>query len=267
MRCVVAPEPTTERTSHRLDASRGRARRSLIPLVSLALALLPLAAVAVQQFGAVTPRDGPARASIDDSTSARESPGGDLEAVAPPLDYKTRHIYDRNGNLAELQIPFGAGGEWTRERYTYGPLDELLERRREIEPFDAESRWTEEIREYDATLNLVRITDPMGHVVEMDYDERDLLEETRSGLGFEALSEPIVTRQVYSLDREPEVYVDGRGNSWQTEYDGYGRRKLSRDPEGNRSETEYDNNGNPTVVRAFGPASGGGTGAAGGEPS
>ncbi|MGB5882044.1 MAG: DUF6531 domain-containing protein, partial [Thermoanaerobaculia bacterium] len=61
---------------------------------------------------------------------------------APGLSYKTLFLYDANGNLTELRRPFGdTGEEFTRERYEYGVLDELLVTRREVDANQPEPDW------------------------------------------------------------------------------------------------------------------------------
>ncbi|MCP3935213.1 MAG: RHS repeat protein, partial [Actinomycetia bacterium] len=167
---------------------------------------------------------------------------------APPLSYRTRYTYDRNGNLAELETPFG-DGQSTLERYSYGVLDELLRVERQIMPGGGD--WAVDRREYDANLNLIRVTDPMGHVREIDYEVRNLVQTTRNGLGTNALPEPIVESFTYNLDRQMETQVDGRQNTWHTIYDGYGRPLESLDPLGNKSAGKYDDNSNPTVLRSY----------------
>jgi RHS repeat-associated protein len=187
--------------------------------------------------------------SSDDSTSDGSALVPD--AAAPPLGYVQRQVYDRNGNLAEVRIPFGAGGQSTLQRYTYGELDELLVTKRQIMPSDPESQWTVEVREYDKNLNLKKVIDPVRHVVEADYDLRNLVTETRSGLGTDPLAEPIIETYSFNNDRELDLLQDGRGNPWANVYDGYGRLRDELDPLGNKRRSEYDDNGNPIRQRAF----------------
>ncbi|MGB6992254.1 MAG: RHS repeat-associated core domain-containing protein [Thermoanaerobaculia bacterium] len=167
---------------------------------------------------------------------------------APPLYYTTLYRYDGNGNLAQLERPFGDEGlESTFERYEYGILDELLVTRRQIE-VGQEEGWVVETREYDPNLNLTLLTEPDGQKTQYVYEERDLLQSVTYGLG---TPEEVTESYIYEPERQQESYTDGRGHAWQTDYDGYARVKTGRDPLGNRTTTTYDNNGNPIEQRSL----------------
>ncbi len=182
--------------------------------------------------------------SSDDSTSG----GGDEPpGAAPPLGYTTRRLYDAAGNLAELEIPLADGSQSTLERFAYGSLDEPLEIRRQISPGQPEAEWIVEMRDYDANRNLIRVVDPEGHVVETDYDARNLPSATRSLLESGSIDEAYS----FTPDRELDVRLDGRGNPWRRHYDGYGRLRELVDPLANKRRLEYDDNGNLRTERSF----------------
>ncbi|NJL27416.1 MAG: hypothetical protein HC897_05730, partial [Thermoanaerobaculia bacterium] len=200
--------------------------------------------------GNVTATIGPRGVRDEHDFNALDWPIADRRAVtgssdgAPALSYQTKRTFDRNGNLAEQQIPFDDGTQSTSVRHEYGQLDESLSTRRQVNPGDAESAWVGESLEYDANLNVTRTTDPEGNVREITYDERNLPTEYRSGLGAHALPVSIVETTVYDLEQRPTMRTDGRGNAWTTIYDGYGRVQETRDPLGNRQGRRYDSSGN-----------------------
>ncbi|MEM7586358.1 MAG: RHS repeat-associated core domain-containing protein, partial [Acidobacteriota bacterium] len=172
---------------------------------------------------------------------------------APPLGYTSHTRYDRNGNVSEVLRPFADGTEHTRIRRRHGILDQVLEVQAEVMPGDPIADWPTTRYDYDANLNLIRVTDPEGNVTETTYDARNLAEASSSGLGAQPLVEPIVESVTYDADRRPTLRTDGRLKVWEMRYDGYGRMRETVDPLGNRSAITYDDHGNPKVRKAFAP--------------
>jgi len=185
--------------------------------------------------------------ALDWPVESRRAVTGSLDG-APPFGYVMRHRYDRNGNLAEKEIPFDNGDQWTSVRYEHGVLDELLRTESEITPG---GEVAVQLFEYDANLNPIRATDAEGNVSETDYDARNLPTQMRSGLGAQALPAPIVETTAYDLERQMTQRTDGRGHVWTNTYDGYGRPREQSDPLGNRQESSFDDHHNPILSRAL----------------
>ncbi|MDA8020339.1 MAG: Ig-like domain-containing protein, partial [Thermoanaerobaculia bacterium] len=166
---------------------------------------------------------------------------------APPLNYVTTVEYDANGNVARSQVPVGASGETATSEITYGLLDEVKETKQQA----GANQEIVETWDYDENYNPIRHTDGEGQISETDYDERNLPEAMRRGLGANALVQPIVEQLLFDDSRRFKVFTDGRSNAWTREYDGYGRVRESRDPLGNKTQWEYDNHGQAMKIQAF----------------
>ena len=160
---------------------------------------------------------------------------------ASALSYRTKLLYDANGNRTESWEPYGDSGEpRLKTKVTYGLLNEVTEVKRDVEPGGASVATT---YEYDENYNLFKVIDPEQHRIEYEYDERDLAVKTTRGLGPEAPDVPVVVRTTYDDDRQPTETVQGEGNGehvWPIEYDGFGRLAKLKDPLGNRTEVSYD---------------------------
>ncbi|MGB6849120.1 MAG: DUF6531 domain-containing protein, partial [Thermoanaerobaculia bacterium] len=168
---------------------------------------------------------------------------------APGLSYKTLFLYDANGNLTELRRPFGdTGEEFTRERYEYGVLDELLVTRREVDANQPEPDWVVQTRKYDPNLNLTLLTEPEQEKTLYVYDKRNLLESVTSG--FET-PDAVAESYLYDPEGQQIELTDGRDHTWKKEYDGFARTKTQRDPLENQGTTTYDNSGNPLEQRTY----------------
>jgi RHS repeat-associated protein len=172
-------------------------------------------------------------------TAMRQAVNG-VGPDAPPFEYETRWIYDQNGNVRELQVPYGDGSEHTRQRKTYGLFNQLLTTSTEPEPGTPEGEWLVETRAYDVNLNLIATVDAEGHRQEIQYNFRNLPFYLTHGLGEGELEEPIEEEFVYDGERQLISWIDGRGKTWSQAYDGYGRLARQTDPLGNSSVTEYD---------------------------
>ena len=167
---------------------------------------------------------------------------------APALGYTTSYLYDPNGNLVEEQLPFGDGTGFTRVRWVYGPLDELLMVAREAQPGDSLAAWSRTAYGYDANLNRVQTVEPDGQTTRVVYDYRNLPVQRVRGAGS---PDEVTDNFQYDQERRVTQYTDGRSNAWLTHYDGYGRVADTVDPLGNRSATTYDNGGNPVGAAAY----------------
>jgi RHS repeat-associated protein len=184
-------------------------------------------------------------------TAMRQAAAG-IGEDAPPLGYVTRWIYDLNGNVRELRIPFGDGTTYTRQRTTYGLFNEVLKVATEQMPDTPDDQWVVETKAYDANLNLVATEDAVGHRQQIHYDGRNMPIRILRGLSEdEPPAEPIEENFVYDGERQLVTWIDGRGKSWTQAYDGYGRLARQTDPLGNFETTEYDALGQATGSKQF----------------
>jgi RHS repeat-associated protein len=168
---------------------------------------------------------------------------------APALGYRTVYRHDEIGNPIEEHRPYGAtGDEHTATFREYGALGEVVRAEREITPGGERAVW---LYSFDSARHLVEVTDPKGHVEEIDYDERGLPFETRRGLGTGALAEPITERTVFDENRQLASVTDPRGYVWQTLHDGYGRVAAQFDPLGNARVRRYDAAGDLESIEAW----------------
>jgi len=159
---------------------------------------------------------------------------------APALNLVVKYLYDEVGNLIEERQPVGDGSASTRTVRTYGALGEVLEVRTEISPGGV---WAIEGLTYDKNRNVTEIMAPEGEITRLTYDERNLLASRTLGADTVDASTESYT---YTPNGELASTTDGRGNVWQTSYDGYGRLAETIDPLGNRTTISYDSGGNPT---------------------
>ncbi|NJL26592.1 MAG: hypothetical protein HC897_01300 [Thermoanaerobaculia bacterium] len=161
------------------------------------------------------------------------------------IDERMVYFYDGNGSVVETRHSAGPVGSnaYTRTRYEYGSLDEVTLISREIDP--GSDAWLVERRTYDENRNLVLLEETDGKLTSFEYDDRGLVKTKIEGVGaVEAITES------YLLDAagRPTQLTDGRGNVWQTVYDGYGRVKEIVDPNGNKTQRSYDAVGNVVTI-------------------
>ena len=167
------------------------------------------------------------------------------DSGAPALNLRIEYLYDEVGHLIEERRPVGDGSVSTRTVRSYGPLGEVLETRTEITPG---GEWAIEGRTYDKNRNVTEITAPEGEVTRLTYDDRNLV--TSRTLGADTADASTAT-YAYTTSGELKSTTDGRGNVWQTHYDGYGRVAETIDPLDNRQTISYDSGGNPTEQKSF----------------
>jgi RHS repeat-associated protein len=171
---------------------------------------------------------------------------------APALNYVTRYFHDANGNVVEERLPFGDDGSAvTRVAHVYDEVDELLQTLEQITPGQPFSEWASTVRFYDLNRNLIKLIEPEGQVTEYGYDLRNLLAGVIRGAGTD---DAVTELYGYDLERQRTAVTDGRGHTWTTAYDGYGRVSATVDPLGNRSTVTYDDASNPVAAKAFGAA-------------
>ncbi|HKI00989.1 MAG TPA: Ig-like domain-containing protein [Thermoanaerobaculia bacterium] len=167
---------------------------------------------------------------------------------APALNYTTTYLHDANGNVIEERLPYGDGSAITRRAYIYGPVDELLQSFAQETPGQPFLEWPTTFRFYDSNRNLVKIVEPAGQVTEFTYDSRNILSSVIRGAGTE---DAVTEHHAYDLEGKKISYQDGRGGTWTTAYDGYGRVSRTVDAVGNIATVSYDNGSNPITTGVY----------------
>ncbi|MCB1055040.1 MAG: Ig-like domain-containing protein, partial [Acidobacteria bacterium] len=178
--------------------------------------------------------------------SATQAASGTSEGASsqPALGYETQWLYDAAGEVVEIQSPYGlTGSAHTRETFTYGPLGEVTQHQREIEPGGA---LVTESFTYDKNRNLAAHEREEGQLSSYSYSPRDLVTERVMALG-----EPEQVNETFSYDGEGRQTgrLDPRGKAWQQLYDGFGRVAVSVDPLSHRRVHQYDDGGLPTMAQ------------------
>ncbi|MBZ0101132.1 MAG: DUF6531 domain-containing protein [Thermoanaerobaculia bacterium] len=178
--------------------------------------------------------------SVQAATAATDGSG------APALGYTTTLVHDANGNVIEQRIPYGEHGEtFTRVITDYGILNETRTVAREIEPGGEQAL---EHLAYDVNFNLEQTAGAEGQVTRYLFDSRSLLATVTRGFGT-----PEAATESYGYDAEAvrTSFTNGRGRTFRTHYDGFGRYRESIDPLGNRTTTRYDDAGNSVETESF----------------
>jgi|GEM_PF-901329 len=173
-----------------------------------------------------------------------------------PFSYQKNFRYDANGNLVEETTSF--------DRYQYNPVEQKIiskqttacQRfeynslnnpvRRTIAGDDREITHTL-IR--DANENIVRRIQPMGNVIEYEYDERGLLIAQRHGLQTRDEAE---SRHTYTRNGKLRSTVDRGGNTIRYDYDGFNRNKSFVNAVGSVRKQWLDELGNVTQLQVLG---------------
>ncbi|MBW4027844.1 MAG: hypothetical protein HIU93_10615 [Acidobacteria bacterium] len=195
----------------------------------------------------------------------------DNPVTAVPL--KTRHLYDRDDNLREIQLPRGAryqsdfdkigrptsmidlhGNEHHFVYDASGSLSEL----KMIEVENGAARLVTRRFFYDARGRPKR-TEYLGTVAQIQYDDRDLPIEQLAPTGvtnrqqFDALGQLVenltdpgglALRSLFEYDTNGRLrrYVDPTGEATTWDRDALGRTVAFRPPDGTTWETSYDTN-------------------------
>ena len=178
-----------------------------------------------------------------------------------PFRYTTFNYYDANDNVVRQDTAnrvvtegtdgkpvFSSDGNFSTQdgspafftnRVTYDILDRPVK-----QDLDAAGSTPPRIvtqYQYDANENQIQLTQPIGNVIRMQYDERNLLFTTTRGFGDPAAS---TTRSDYDLNRNLADTVDGRGLTTLYRYDGFDRRVQITDAVGGQTASHYDPAGN-----------------------
>jgi len=133
----------------------------------------------------------------------------------------TRFQYDELGQPVRIEVPFGTG-QHVATRIEYGPLGEVLEQHKEVQPGGPEIGTS---FEYDDNLNLIEV-DPTGRAkTSFTYDPsgwvKTVTETNSSG-------EPVVTTYEYDPDGQVTSESDGV-RTLVTSYDEFGRKSKDVD--------------------------------------
>src|SRR5262249_32328408 len=146
-----------------------------------------------------------------------------------PFEYQTMFRYDANGNLLEQITSFDHyefnpverrvvfKKTTAYQRFEYNSLNNLVRRTVAGGGREITHTW---IR--NANENIVRTIQPMGNVIQYEYDERGLLIAQRLGAQTRDESE---TRYTYTRNGRLRSRVDSRGNTDRHDYDGFNRYK------------------------------------------
>ncbi len=186
-----------------------------------------------------------------------------LFAVDPPnpaltdFQYLTNIAYDANDNVIIQDVQnIDTNGPnldgFVTTQFEYNILDRLISQSVEVS--------TGEILvttfEYDENENQTRIVEPEGNVIEMVYDERDLLFTRTRGFGT-----PEASTLTYGYDQNRNVVsivdaADNNGDGLNEEslniYDGFDRVVEAIDAVGNVRELSYDPASNVVRERRLG---------------
>jgi YD repeat-containing protein len=146
-----------------------------------------------------------------------------------PFGYQKNFRYDANGNLLEVTTSF--------DHYQYDPVERTIIRKETTacQRFEYNSlnnpvrrtiagdgRELTRTLVRDANENIVRSIQPMGNVIEYEYDERGLLIAQRLGAQTRDEAE---TRHTYTRNGRLRSTVDRGGNTVRYDYDGFNRYK------------------------------------------
>ncbi|MES0096634.1 DUF6531 domain-containing protein [Mesorhizobium sp. M0019] len=169
-----------------------------------------------------------------------------------PFGYKIGFRYDANDNLTESSTSFvryyfdpikdqAEGKEDTiYRRFEYNNLNNVVRR-----TIVADGRELSHSIIRDADESVIREIQPMGNVVEREYDERGLPISQRFSPGTPA---EIHTRYTYTLNGDLGSATDGRANTVHHRYDGFQRYKGFSNKKGTVKTQWFDECGN--VIRA-----------------
>jgi len=180
-----------------------------------------------------------------------------VEMVArQPLGYKTAFGYDANDNLLEARTSFdhhqydpatrttGLQSTTAFQLFEYNSLDKVV--RRTIRANDREITQTF-VRDSDE--NIVREIQPLGNVIEYEYDERGLQVARRFGVG---TKDEVAVRHTYTRNGRLRSTLDGRGNIARYDYDGFHRYRGFANAAGTAKRQWLDAMGNVTRVQVQG---------------
>lgn len=173
-----------------------------------------------------------------------------------PFDYQRTFQYDANGNLLEAIASFDhneydpitktiiSKAATASQRFEYNLLNNPLSRTDTGGGREITHTW---IR--DADENIVRSIQPMGNIIEYEYDERRLLIAQRHGVKAKDEAE---TRHAYTRAGRRRSSIDAIGNTVRYDYDGFNRYKGFANAAGTVKKQRLDEMGNVTQLLVIG---------------
>lgn len=197
------------------------------------------------------------RDAIGPTSTAQRDAAGRVTQVTDALQRSLVFSYDTAGNRTAVTDDVGRSetaydpqfSQVTREtdslgrqiRYGLDPeTGSILTRTQVVGEFggtdDVVSQYT-----YLAHGLLDRVTDPLGHVTDYDYDARGHVTAITFAAGTAVAAE---RRYEYDGPGNVTAVIDENGQRTEHEYDVMNRRTLTRDPLGNVTRFEYDAAGN-----------------------
>jgi len=197
------------------------------------------------------------RDAIGPTSTAQRDASGRVTQVTDALQRSQVFSYDAQGNRTAVTDDVGRSetaydpqfSQVTGEtdslgrqiRYGLDPeTGRILTRTQVVGEFggtdDVVSQYT-----YLAHGLLDRVTDPLGHVTDYDYDARGRVTAITFAAGTAVAA---VRRYEYDAPGNVTAVIDENGQRTEYEYDVMNRRTLTRDPLGNVTRFEYDAAGN-----------------------
>lgn len=173
-----------------------------------------------------------------------------------PFSYEIAFRYDANDNLLEATTSFEhqqydaekraviRKSTTVRRGFEYNALNNVVYR-----TVLADGREIAHTVIRDANENIVREIQPMGNVIEYEYDERGLLISKRFGAG---TRDEAKIRYTYTSNGRLRSTLDGRGNTVHYNYDGFHRYKGFVNARGTVKKQWFDETGNVTRVQVQG---------------
>ncbi|QQR80662.1 MAG: hypothetical protein IPJ69_00385 [Deltaproteobacteria bacterium] len=170
-----------------------------------------------------------------------------------PIGHEKRFAYDANDNLVSLHVQnrnedgvVSTTHPWVESRFAYDSLDHMVSKTEDVSP--SHSVLTE--YQYDLNENLVRVIQPEGNSIKIDYDDRDL--PARLIRGFES-SEATTFLLKYDANRNLKTMRDGGGHDWNYDYDGFDRLLRAVSPTLDQTLVAYDPSGDVSSISKRGP--------------
>ncbi|CAN7585600.1 DUF6531 domain-containing protein [Pararhizobium sp. LjRoot238] len=173
-----------------------------------------------------------------------------------PFEYRVSFDYDANGNMVECSLKFGHHAyddgarqvnfvtSEIRERFEFNTLNNIVKR---VAASGTRQKAHTFVR--DAAENVVREVEPLGNIIEYDYDEHHHLLVRRFGVGSESVS---TISHTYTPNGSLRETIDARGNTTTHNYDAYHRYEGYTNALGTSKKQWRDAVGNVVRVQIFG---------------